>query len=106
LGVITSQHRVGGEVEFAPYGTRHRAACELRAIVAFVEPPGGQSDVQEVWTAHKARTGQYVSRPPGPQSLGRWRVTAPTGSRVSFVLRYECHALWDTMATVGPWGVE
>lgn len=91
----------GDRVSLAMYGVRHRPACQYQDIVALVAEPGKLPVAAQVETPF-GKGGKPVSRPPGPQSFGEWRVSAPPGASVTFVLRYECHSLWDTMAQIGP----
>lgn len=111
-GRIIHQQRAGDQVAFAVEGNRRRPACMYLDVIAQVEQPGHPQRIADVETPF---SGRNVSRPPGLQSMGVWRVPKPpnpdgvdmaAGTVVTFFVRYQCHVLWDTMAVIGPVRVE
>lgn len=102
---VVRQARDGDLAVFVLQGNRHRAECQYEGIVAMMRGRSSLPEARPVITPF-AKAVKPVSHPPGPQVFGEWRLQSKPGDSVTFVLRYSCHALWDTMVSIGPLEVE
>ena len=109
---VVAQERVADQVAFRVEAYRRRPACMYQDVVARIDQPGQPTKIAEVETPF---SGRRISRPPGHQTMGAWKVPKPPnpdgvdmtpGAMVTFYVRYQCHVLWDTMARIGPVRVE
>lgn len=109
---VIGQEKIGDQVYFLIEAMRKRPSCMYQDVVAKIEQQGQATKTAEVETPF---SGRRISRPPGRQYMGSWKVPKPPnpdgvdmtpGTIVTFFVRYQCHVLWDTMARIGPVRVE
>ena len=100
---LLSATREGSAAIFDVAGVKART-CTYLGASALAGPREGLMEHAKL--SFPVALDKGVTRPPGVQSFGVWRVEpVREGEVVLIQLRHHCHSLWDTTTLLGPWRV-
>jgi hypothetical protein len=100
---LLSATREGSAVIFDVAGDKART-CTYLGASALAGPREGL--MEQAKLSFPVAMGKGVTRPPGFQSFGVWRIEPVRDGEVVLIqLRHHCHSFWDTTTLLGPWRV-